>query len=56
MRSSTTRGVAGNQIHAIVHSDDTERSTFLRKLGFRLLISHVIHGIEQEVWEVQRLG
>jgi len=46
----------GDQIHAIVHPDDTDRGAVLRKLGFRLVGTQLIHGIEQDVWEVQRLG
>ena len=46
----------GDQIHAIVHPDDTGRAAVLRKLGFRLEGSRLIHGIEQHVWEVQRLA
>ncbi len=50
------RRFPGNQIHALVHPEDESSGTVLRKLGFRRLEDELIHGIEQQVWEVQRLG
>ena len=50
------RRFPGDQIHALVHPDNSASGAVLRKLGFRRLDDELIHGLEQQVWEIQRLG
>lgn len=44
----------GNLIHAVTHPDNTASEAVLRKLGFRLAESRMIHGRTQHLWEIQR--
>lgn len=46
----------GNQIHALLHPDNTAGTPFLRRVGFRRDTDQLVRGETLEVWHTQRLG
>jgi ribosomal-protein-alanine N-acetyltransferase len=45
----------GDLIHAVVRSENAPSAAVLHKLGFRHVEQRRIHGILQELWEIQRI-
>ena len=46
----------GDLVHAVVPHDNRAGGQMLRMLGFRRLEDQLIHGEEQQVWDLQRLN
>ena len=48
--------IDGDEIHALVHPDNTAGAPLMRKLGFRNLEDALLRGEALTVWQTQRLS